>query len=316
MNTEETVSKYTAFISHSNKDLKALHSVREYLESCGYACFASERDLKHNAGWQAQLVEAMDSSDMLIYMHSKNANESAEVGREINYFADKCHRPIIIYRLDDVAYNRDRAYYLQSINYIDSLVNPEDGLEQLAANVRHTLEGQQAEGLANNPGKARILLRRAAIPLLAAALLLCAFLGFHAFEKGKVNRLQQQGAALVSRVEGWLASEDSLEYVLPAIDEAEDLYARSSGMVTAKAPEAPDLSGIRESALKTLSDIRERRINTVKALYEPLKFVSKENSAASVGVISSNIMMIHRLDSLLGVPADGEIELIENNIKQ
>ena len=86
-------------------------------------------------------------------------------------------------------------------------------------------------------------------------------------------------------------------------------------MVTAKAPDAPDFSEIRETALKTLSDIRERRINTVKALYEPLKFVSKENSAASVGVISSNIGMIHRLDSLLGVPADREIELIENDIE-
>ena len=66
---------YTAFISHSNKDLKALHAVREYLESKGFSCFASERDLLHNAGWQSQLVEAMDASSMLVYIHSKNSKK-------------------------------------------------------------------------------------------------------------------------------------------------------------------------------------------------------------------------------------------------
>ena len=307
--------KYVAFISHSNKDAKALHAVREYLESCGYACFASERDLRHNDAWQSQLVEAMDSSEMLIYLHSKNANESAEVGREINYFADKCHRPILVYRLDDEAYNRDRAYYLQSINYIDSLIKPEDGLEQLAANVRHTLEGMPAEGLANNPGKARILLRRLAIPLIAAAVLLCGFLAFHAFEKGKAGRLQEQGAALLSSVEGWLAQEDSLELILPAVREAEDLYARSAGMLTVKAQDTPDFAMVRDWVSESLADIRERRISTVKALYEPLKYASKENAAASAGVILSNIGKIRQIDGLLGIPTDEEIEKIENSIK-
>jgi hypothetical protein len=307
--------KYIAFISHSNKDAKALHAVREYLESCGYACFASERDLMHNAGWQSQLVEAMDSSDMLVYLHSKNANDSAEVGREINYFADKCHRPILVYRLDDVAYNRDRAYYLQSINYIDSLISPEAGLDQLAANVRHTLEGMPAEGLADNPGKARILLRRAAIPLLAVFLLLCAFLGFHAFEKGKAARLQEQGAGLLSRVDGWLAQEDSLELILPAVQQAEDLYTRSSGMLTVKAQDTPDFAMVRDWVSESLSEIRERRISTVKALYEPLKYASKENAAASSDIILSNIGKIHQIDDLLGLPTDEVIESIENQIK-
>ena len=302
--------RYTAFISHSNKDAKALHAVRKHLESCGYACFASERDLLHNAGWQAQLVEAMDSSDMLVYIHSKNSNASAEVCREINYFADKCHRPILVYRIDDVPYNRDRAYYLQSINYIDSLVDPTDGLEQLAENVRHTLEGQPVEGLERNPGKARILLRKLAIPLAAAALLLVAGLGFHAWEKGKVRRLQEEGSGVLARVDGWLSREDSLEFVMSGIDEAERIYGQCTGLLTVKAPETPDFQEIRNQSLQALSDIRTRRINTVKALYEPLKYASRENSAASLDVIASNIGKIRTLDSLLAIPTDEEIEKI------
>lgn len=307
--------KYIAFISHSNKDGKALHAVQRHLESCGYTCFASERDLLHNAGWQAQLVEAMDSSEMLIYLHSKNANDSAEVGREINYFADKCHRPILVYRLDDVPYNRDRSYYLQSINYIDSLVSPSDSLEQLVDNIKRTLEGKDAETLANNHGKARIALHHLAVPLLAAVILICGFLAFHAVEKNKAARLQQQSAALLSGVEGWLAREDSLDMVLPAIDEARAMYGEIGRLLTVKAPEEPDFQGIRESSIQEMSEIRDRRISTVKALYEPLQYVSRENSASSIEVISSNIQKIFLLDSLLNVPTDKEIETILNNIR-
>lgn len=307
--------RYTAFISHSNKDGKALHAVREYLESCGFACFASERDLLHNAGWQQQLVEAMDTSDMLIYLHSRNSNESAEVGREINYFADKCHRPILVYRLDDAAYNRDRAYYLQSINYIDSLLSPSDGLEQLAANVRHTLEGREAEGLEKHPGRARLLLKRVAVPLLALILLAGGYIGFHTYEKGKSASLRLQGADLLSRVDGWLSQEDSLDRVIPSIHEAEDLYTQSAGMLTVKAAEAPDFQSILDGALQSLSAIRSRRINTVKALYEPLKYASKENGAASAGIIMANIGKVRQLDTLLGLPSDKEIDMITNYIK-
>jgi len=307
--------KYTAFISHSNKDQKALHTIREYLESKGYACFASERDLLHNAGWQAQLVEAMDSSDMLIYLHSRNANDSAEVGREINYFADKCHWPILVYRLDDVAYNRDRSYYLQSINYIDSLLSPSDGLEQLALNVGHTLEGLDAERLEKNPGKARILLHRMAVPLAAAVLLLAGFGGFHAHEKAKSSRIQQQYGALLAKVDGWLAAEDSLDLVFPAIKQAEDLYDQCSGMLTVKAPERPGFEELRSNSMQVMESIRTRRINTVKALYEPLKYASRENAAASISLIEAGIAKVRQLDSLLEVPADKEIESIMDQIK-
>ena len=306
--------KYVAFISHSNKDAKALHMVREHLESCGFACFASERDLMHNAGWQAQLVEAMDASDMLVYLHSRNANESAEVGREINYFADKCHRPILVYRLDDVAYNRDRVYYLQSINYIDSLSDPSEGLGQLAENVKHTLDGQSLLKQGGGAARSGRLLRKMLVPALAAIVLIVCGLGFHSWEKKKVRTLQEQGAGILSRVDGWLADEDSLEFVMPAIDEAEDVFGRSDGFLTVKAPDAPDFPEIREKSIQTMNEIRTRRINTVKALYEPMKYASRENGAASTGPIMANIEKIHVLDSLLGLPSDGDVEDILNKI--
>ena len=304
--------KYVAFISHSNKDGNALHAVRKHLEACGYPCFASERDLWHNDNWQTQLVDAMDESQMLIYIHSKNSNRSVEVSREINYFADKCHRPILVYRLDDEPYNKDRAYYLQSINYIDSLTRPEDGLEHLADNVRKTLDGLSAEGHAS--GKSFRSLRKILIPLLAVILLGTGFLGFRAYEKGKMKGLLAESTALLARTDGWLAREDSLEFVLPAIGEAEETFRQCDRLLTVSPSETPDFQGIREHALETISDIRNRRVNMVKALYEPLRYTSKESRAASTGAILENIGKIHFLDSLLEQSGNEEITAIENNL--
>ena len=306
--------RYTAFISHSNKDGKALHAIRQHLEDRGIPCFASERDLRHNANWQTQLVEAMDSSEMLIYVHSRNSNASAEVSREINYFADKCHRPILVYRLDDVAYNNDRAYYLQSINYIDSLNRPEDGLDQLVQNVRHTLEGVPVARQARSSGKTGRWLRRLAIPVLVLLLLVGGYIVFHGFEKGKAGRLQAESAAILASTEDWLAREDSLEFVLPGIDRAEALTEQRARLHTVPAPDGPDFQEIRDGCMQTLLEIRTRRINTVKALYEPLKYASKENRMASKEAILENVEMVRRLDAILSLPADEDIEMISNRI--
>ena len=303
--------KYTAFISHSNKDGSALHAVRNHLEACGFSCFASERDLRHNDNWQTQLVEAMEESQMLIYLHSLNSNRSVEVSREINYFADKCHRPILVYRLDDVPYDKDRAYYLQSINYIDSLTRAEDGLDQLAENVRNTLNGLPAEGRDDSRGKMRRLLRRMIVPLLSVILLATGFLVFHAYEKRKQVALLAESASLLARTDDWLIREDSLEFILPTIGEAEERVRECDRLLTVSSDETPDFQGIKEQVLQTLSEIRDRRINTVKALYEPLQFTSKESRDASRGTILSNIERIHLLDSLLDRPGNEDIAIIE-----
>ena len=306
--------KYTAFISHSNKDAKALHVIRRYLEERGIPCFASERDLKHNANWQTQLVEAMDSSEMLIYVHSKNSNASAEVSREINYFADKCHRPILVYRLDDVAYNNDRAYYLQSINYIDSLGRPEDGLDQLVQNVRHTLDGADVAWESRPSGLNWRKIRRMALPVLGLLILAGGYVGLPGYEKGKAKRLQSESAAILASTEEWLAREDSLEYVLPGVDRAEALMEECDRLYTTSAPEKMDFKEIRDRYRKALLEIRTRRVNTVKALYEPLKYASRENRAASEEAIVQNVEAIRGLDAILGLPADEDTEMIFNRI--
>lgn len=307
--------EYTAFISHSNKDEKAVKTIRGYLEGLGYICFVSQRDLKHNDNWQTQLVEAMDASAMLIYIHSHTANESPEVSREINYFADRCHRPILVYRLSDEPYNNDKAYYVQSINYIDSLDDPSDGLEKLSRNVQETLEGLNAKTYAGKP-RPLASLQRWAVPALVLLSLCALVFGFNSIEKRKLQELTYLSSLCFSRVDHYLTVEDSLDCVFTNIDLAEQAFKKSHGLLTVKRPDVPDFHAERERCTTSIKDIRARRIELVKALYEPLQYASRNNRSASVDVITSNLKMIHMIDSLLDLPTNETVLTIEKNIQE
>lgn len=309
---------YTAFISHSTRDARAVEEIRKYLEHSGYACFVSNRDLMHNANWQEQLVSAMDSSSMLIYVHSASSNASAEVCREINYFADRCHRPILVYRIDDEPYNSDRSYYLQSINYIDSLDKASSGLDQLAANVKATLEGRATQTY-RQKGKG---LRKTLLPILIPVFVVIALAAagyamyhkIHVSELSKVEACQAASGALLDKAQACLENEDSLAVGLGYIDRAEATMAECDGLKTVEKVEKPDFQQHRADYLSAVSEIRASKINTVKGLYEPLKFASEEHLSQFTGPILSTIEDIRKIDALLGLEADGEIDFIYTKI--
>ena len=122
--------------------------------------------------------------------------------------------------------------------------------------------------------------------------------------------MQAESAAILARTENWLSREDSLEFVLPGVDEAEALMKQCAQLHTVSAPEGPDFQKIRDEYRQDLLEIHTRRVNTVKALYEPLKYASPENRISTEEAIRENVQAIHQLDEILDIPADEEIEMI------
>jgi hypothetical protein len=304
--------EYTIFISHSNKDEKAVEAIRNHLEQCGYTCFVSDRDLKHNANWQPLLVEAMDSSKILLYIHTKNSNLSSEVGREINYFADRCRRPILVYRLSAEPYNNDRVYYVQSINYIDSISNPSEGLNSLTDTIKETIAGLHTSHHTQNYSTKSSWPRIALFSVVLFGFLLFG-LGYHEFERKEIGRSLDLCTYYLSLAEGYIAREDSLDYVFPCIWQAEEVASNCPGL-TIRKPEFPDFQFERERCSTSLAGIRSKRIDIVNALYEPLRYAHNSNKSASVNAIKANIRVIHTIDSLLGSSPDEKISIIETNL--
>lgn len=298
--------KYTAFISHSTKDAAAVGQIRSFLEEHGYTCFVSGRNLKHNAEWQKQLVDSMLDSKMLIYVHSGNSNTSPEVGREINYFADKCHRPILVYRLSDTEYARDRAYYLQSINHIDSLGSATEGLAVLRENVEDVLKGN---GLIKKLPFSSSNSTGTLITVALAALAVVTVFGFlisrgikSGSERRRLSRYESAKArteALKAEAQRHIANEDSLEFVIPCLHEAVSIADGFKSRYGEGWEFDCDEQGLMSMAIARL-DSAKVRFESFNASMELLLHETPDSlRGAFLSTIATNKQRINQIDSIL-----------------
>lgn len=130
---------YDVFISHASKDQEEVSKIVAYLEQAGYVCFVSYRDIPHCEDWADRLIEALEQSKCVIYVHTKAANNSNQIIREIQISVDDLKKPFIIYRLTDEPFKGGKKYFLQTLNWIDSLESSEQSLPLLVKTIRSTL---------------------------------------------------------------------------------------------------------------------------------------------------------------------------------
>ena len=312
-------TKYSTFISHSNRDEEQVARIQKHLEDAGFSCFVSGRDLKHNAGWQVQLVDALEASETLLYVHSQNSNASEEVAREITLFADKIKRPIIIYRLTDDEYNKDKIYYLQAINYIDSLGDCTLGLDALTDNLKNAIDGvKQFKTQDYIRSENRRLFRKAGI--LAAILAVIALLGglYYGIKESTRNRkiacLSAQCQAIIGQIDEYIKIEDSLDLVYPLLDKAESIDGQIRDLSGGQSGSGVDLTRKREECGADLKEIRSGLIKTVLLNYDLLQFMDRNERQDATEGISRNIGRIEALDTILSLDHDTEIDKIKEKI--
>ena len=291
---------YDVFISHSTKDGDQVSSVLAFLEGHGFKCFVASRDLSHSDQWQGQLSDSLEQSRILLYIHTKNSNQSSEVGREINYFADKCRRPIIVYRLCDAPYSRDRSYYLHSLNYIDSLGGEKDGFSQLLNDVDNALKGNILSKVFQPRQKKNLKYLWGS---LAAVALICLFVGLARYRQSRIESLYAQRAASVqnisSSIDSFIVHRDSLAYVFHHIDSAEAIINDFSSKFGPKYSFAFDPGQRRERAISELEEIRSSCIDANASLNDPASVLEGELLDEAMALIEENNLKIRIIDSLL-----------------
>ena len=115
--------KYDIFISYSSHDTEHVMSLCNYLEQHNLHCFVAHRDIPRGVVWARSIVEAIESSRMMIVVFSKAFNESEHVDREIE-LACEAKMPILSVRLSADVYTGAKRYYLNNINWIDAYPEP------------------------------------------------------------------------------------------------------------------------------------------------------------------------------------------------
>jgi hypothetical protein len=81
----ENSNSAKAFISHISKDKKIAKKLRDVLKCYNIEAFVAHEDIKASEEWQTELVNALNTSDFFVSIHTKGFKDSAWCQQEIGY---------------------------------------------------------------------------------------------------------------------------------------------------------------------------------------------------------------------------------------
>jgi hypothetical protein len=125
----------TIFISHSSKDQKVASAICAALESRGLKCWLASRDVGAGDNFQESIVRAIQSAKVMVLVFTDNANNSAEIKKELA-LASQNKLAVIPARAEDVVPTAALAYELATRQWINLFQDWENEIENLCARVR------------------------------------------------------------------------------------------------------------------------------------------------------------------------------------
>jgi hypothetical protein len=114
---------FDVFISYSSKDKVAADATCAALEAAGIRCWIAPRDIRAGIEYAAGIMEAIDSSRLMVLIFSTSSNASVQVHREIERAISK-GLTIIPFRIEDVLPTKAMEYYLGPIHWLDAITPP------------------------------------------------------------------------------------------------------------------------------------------------------------------------------------------------
>ena len=105
------------FISHSSKDAEIAMEVCDLLEQQSCTCFLAPRNIRSGYEYAEEIINGIDSSDILLLLLSQASNVSPHVLREVERAVSK-KLPIIVYRLEEVELTKSMEYFLMTNQWI------------------------------------------------------------------------------------------------------------------------------------------------------------------------------------------------------
>lgn len=131
---------HDVFISFSFKDQQVAENLVNILASkYGISAWICTRDLNGGSLFKAQIPDAIDAADVVVFMQSQSSIESREVPKEIGIAFDT-EKTIIPFRLDETPLKAELRYDLYGVEYIDATVPSfEERADELAQSILKAL---------------------------------------------------------------------------------------------------------------------------------------------------------------------------------
>ena len=130
---------FDAFISYSSLDKPTADAACAMLESLGIRCWIAPRDVMPGREYGASIVDAIHQSRVMVLVFSSHANQSPQVGREVERAVNK-GIPIVPLRIENITPTQSLEYFIGTVHWLDALTPPvESHLHRLGEAVQALL---------------------------------------------------------------------------------------------------------------------------------------------------------------------------------
>ncbi|MDH5435263.1 MAG: toll/interleukin-1 receptor domain-containing protein [Gammaproteobacteria bacterium] len=130
------------FISYSHSDQKQADAVCNRLESSGIKCWMAPRDISPSKDWAEEIIDAINSVDIMVLVFSSHSNTSPQVRREIERAVHKGLN-VLPFRIEDVALSKSLEYFISTQHWLDASTGSFNGhLDELYNCVKALTDGQ------------------------------------------------------------------------------------------------------------------------------------------------------------------------------
>jgi biotin transporter BioY len=136
---------HDVFVSYTSQDKPTADAICNALENRGIRIWIAPRDVLPGTDWGGAIIDAINSSRLMILVYSASANESPQIKREVERAV---HRgiPLIPFRIQDVPMSKTLEYFISTPHWLDALTQPfQQHLDRLAETAKLILEQSGVE---------------------------------------------------------------------------------------------------------------------------------------------------------------------------
>lgn len=131
------------FISFASQDRKVASTLCKALESRGFKCWLSSRDILPGENFQVAIVRAIRKAKILLLVFTANSNGSEEMTKELA-LASQEKLIVVPLRIEDVAPSEAFTYEFATRQWIDFFADWEAAIDQLSERLGQALPAESA----------------------------------------------------------------------------------------------------------------------------------------------------------------------------
>ena len=137
---ENESTHHDIFISYSSEDKPIADAICNHLESRHIRCWVAPRDILPGINYQEAIIDAIDSSSIMVLVFSSHSNISPHVLTELN---EAMSNGVIIipFRIENILPSKAMKYLISNPHWLDAMTPPlEQHIRELEETVRILIE--------------------------------------------------------------------------------------------------------------------------------------------------------------------------------